>query len=65
MEKLGVPMFGCNLGVGLSLALPGFRADIAKGILAKLPFGASSVVGAKSLEEAVKVCHLYPLQSLS
>ncbi|EIE22654.1 hypothetical protein COCSUDRAFT_47639 [Coccomyxa subellipsoidea C-169] len=54
MASVGVPFFGINLAVGLSLALPGFKSDITKGLLGALPQGASSLVGVTSIEEAVK-----------
>ncbi|CAL8470646.1 g10188 [Coccomyxa elongata] len=54
MGNVGVPFFGINLAVGLSLALPGFTTDMTKGLLGALPQGASSVVGVTSIEEAVK-----------
>ncbi len=44
VEKLGVPFFGMNLGVGLSLPIPGFRSSVAAGLLDSLPFEASSLV---------------------
>ena len=33
----GVPFFAINLAVGISLAIPGFQSDIAKGLLHALP----------------------------
>ena len=54
IEKLGVPFFGMNLGVGLSLPIPGFRSSVAAGLLGSLPFGASSMVGVTSMDEALK-----------
>lgn len=48
----GVPFFGINLSVGLSLALPGFQTDMAKGLLNNMPFGAITLVGAKSCADA-------------
>ena len=33
----GVPFFAINLAVGISLAIPGFQTDIAKGLLHALP----------------------------
>ncbi|KAA6420405.1 MAG: Indole-3-glycerol phosphate synthase, partial [Trebouxia sp. A1-2] len=50
----GVPFFGINLSVGLSLALPGFQTDMAKGLLNNMPFGAITMVGAKSPADARK-----------
>ncbi|PSC68944.1 Isovaleryl-dehydrogenase [Micractinium conductrix] len=52
MEKYGVPFYGMNLSVGLSIQLQGFGVGVAKGLLGELPFGAVSLVGAKSVEEA-------------
>lgn len=52
MEKAGVPFFGINLSVGLSLALPGFQKDMAKGLLNSMPFGVVTLVGARSAADA-------------
>ncbi len=49
-----MPFFGINLSVGLSLALPGFQTDMAKGLLNNMPFGAITLVGAKSSADAQK-----------
>lgn len=54
MGDLGVRHFGINLSVGLSLALPGFQSDMAKGLLNNMPFGATTVVGAKSVKDAIQ-----------
>jgi len=54
VEKLGVPFFGMNLGVGLSLPIPGFRSSVAAGLLDSLPFGACSMVGVTTMDEALK-----------
>lgn len=54
MSQAGVGLFGVNLAVGLSLALPNFATDMAKGLLADLPFGAASLVGIKTFDEALK-----------
>ena len=54
LGKLGVVFFGINLGVGISVALPGFASDLAHGLLGEMPFGAITLVGAKSLEDARK-----------
>ncbi len=54
MSEAGVGLFGVNLAVGLSLALPNFATDMAKGLLADLPFGAASLVGIKTFDEALK-----------
>ncbi|KAK9812253.1 hypothetical protein WJX73_007889 [Symbiochloris irregularis] len=51
MEKYQVPFFGINLAVGISLAIPGFRADIADALLGKMPFGVVTIVGIQSIEE--------------
>lgn len=37
LANVGVPFFGVNLAVGLSVALPGFRDDITRGLLCALP----------------------------
>lgn len=49
MEKDGVPFYGLNLSVGLSI---GFGSQIAQGLVKDLPFGAVSMIGVKSLEDA-------------
>ena len=49
MEKSGVPFFGLNLSVGLSI---GFGSQIAQGLVQNLPFGALSMIGVRSIEEA-------------
>jgi len=54
MEPMGVPFYGLNLSVGLSIAIPGFGADVAAGILGELPFGAITMAGARSIDEARK-----------
>ena len=53
LQKDGVPFFGCNIGVGLSI--PGFRTQIARGLIEKMDFGVSSIIGVSSMEETVKV----------
>ena len=46
-------MFCVSVSVGLSLAgIAGAAADLTKGILEALPFGATSVVGVKNRDEA-------------
>eukprot|EP00887_Chlorella_sp_A99_P002189 scaffold21.g2189.t1 len=52
MERFGVPFFGINLSVGLSISIAGFGADVAAGLLGGLPFGTVSLVGARSVGEA-------------
>ncbi len=47
LEHAGVPLYGVNLAVGVSLTMPGVAADIAKGILGNLPFGAQSMAGVR------------------
>ncbi len=37
MDAGGVPFYAINLAVGISLAIPGFQTDIAKGLLHALP----------------------------
>ncbi|GAX82793.1 hypothetical protein CEUSTIGMA_g10219.t1 [Chlamydomonas eustigma] len=54
LAKAGVVFYGINISVGISIAIPGFSADLAHGILGHLPFGAISLVGVRSLEEARK-----------
>ncbi len=54
LGDVGVPFFGINLSVGLSLALPGFQTDMAKGLLNNMPFGAITLVGAKSASDAIQ-----------
>lgn len=44
--------YGINLGVGLSVAIPGFASQIAHGMLGNMPFGTVSMVGVRSLDEA-------------
>jgi hypothetical protein len=46
--------YAINISVGISIAIPGFGTDLAHGILGQLPFGAVSIVGVRSLEEAGK-----------
>ena len=52
MEASGVPFYAMNLSVGLSVAISGFGADVAAGLLGELPFGVLSMVGVKSVGEA-------------
>ena len=52
MERSGVPSFALNVAVGLSVPIKGFGADVARGLLGELPFGAVSLVGVRSLEDA-------------
>lgn len=52
MERFGVPFFGINISVGLSISITGFGGDVAAGLLGELPFGAVSMVGAKTVDEA-------------
>ncbi|KAF5840700.1 hypothetical protein DUNSADRAFT_15795 [Dunaliella salina] len=54
LARTGVAFYGINLNVGLNLPIPGFSTDIAHGILGELPFGAISMVGVRTLEEARK-----------
>ena len=37
MDAGGIPFYAINLAVGISLAIPGFQTDIAKGLLHALP----------------------------
>lgn len=50
----GPVFFAINVGVGLSIAVPGFASDVAHGLLGELPFGTFSLVGVKGVEEARK-----------
>jgi indole-3-glycerol phosphate synthase len=52
LARQGLGFFGVNLGVGLQVAVPGFAADVAKGVLGGLPFGSLSIVGCRSVAEA-------------
>jgi indole-3-glycerol phosphate synthase len=45
MSRSGVVFYGINLGVGLSISVPGFASQMAHGLLGQLPFGAISLVG--------------------
>lgn len=54
LGDIGVPFFGINLSVGLSLALPGFQTDMAKGLLNNMPPGVITLVGAKTPSDAVQ-----------
>lgn len=45
-------LYGLNISVGLSVTIPGFGSDVAKGLLGELPFGSMTVVGCKSVQEA-------------
>jgi indole-3-glycerol phosphate synthase len=54
LARQGLGFFGINLAVGLQVAVPGFAADVAKGVLSDLPFGSLSLVGARSVGEASK-----------
>lgn len=51
LDQMQVPFYGINVNVGVSLALPGFRSDIASGLLDKLPYGVASLVGIRSIDE--------------
>lgn len=37
MGAVGVPFFAMSIAVGVSLALPGFKSDMTKGMLGALP----------------------------
>lgn len=66
LAAAGVPMFGINLSVGLSLSVPGAADSIARvrggvlvpdntdrqGLIGKLPMGTASVVGCTSTAQA-------------
>ncbi len=64
METLGVPFFGMNLGVALSVGIPGFRTEVATGLINNLPQGASSMMGATSMQEIKQVKPALPLYTL-
>lgn len=52
VATLGVPIYGVNLSVGLAISMPSIRLDISKSLIGEIPFGASSMVGVYSIEEA-------------
>lgn len=52
MEASGVPFYALNISVGLSVSIAGFGSDVAAGLLGELPFGAVSLVGVKTVDEA-------------
>lgn len=52
MEAMGVPFYGMNISVGLTVNIAGFGADVTHGLLGELPFGVASIAGVKSVEEA-------------
>ena len=54
LSRMGVVFYGINIGVGISVSLPGFASDLAHGLLGEMPFGAITLVGAKGLEDARK-----------
>ena len=54
LAKSGVVFYSVNISVGISVSLPGFSSDLAKGIVGNLPFGSLSLVGVRSLEEATR-----------
>ena len=56
LEHAGVPLYAVNLAVGVSLTMPGIAADIAKGILGNLPFGAQSIAGVR------RACHSHSIR---
>ena len=43
-----------NCFVGLTLTIPPFRQDLAKGLLGNMPFGVITVVGVKTFKEAAQ-----------
>lgn len=49
------PFFGLNISVSLSVSIPGFGSDVAKGLLGELPYESLSLVGCKTIEEARKL----------
>lgn len=52
MARSGVVFYGINLGVGLSISVPGFASQMAHGLLGQMPFGAISLVGVRTFDEA-------------
>ncbi|KAI8464154.1 MAG: hypothetical protein J3K34DRAFT_441386 [Monoraphidium minutum] len=54
LGRMGVVFYGINIGVGISVMLPGFASDLAHGLLGEMPFGAISLVGAKGMDDARK-----------
>lgn len=52
LYKMGVTLFGINLGVGLSISMPGMASKMAHGMLGSMPFGTLSLVGVRTAEEA-------------
>jgi len=52
LARQGLGFFGVTLGVGLQVAVPGFAADVARGVLGGLPFGSLSLVGCRTVDEA-------------
>eukprot|EP00897_Mesotaenium_endlicherianum_P007879 jgi/Mesen1/7119/ME000369S06441 len=52
MRNLGIPLYGVNLSVSLSLGIPGFKQDIARSLVRDLSFGAASIAGVSSIAEA-------------
>ena len=73
MKKVQVPFYAINCSVGLTLAIPSFRQDLAKGLLGNMPFGVITMVGIKTFKEAVQarlngadalLCKLELLQQL-
>ena len=52
MADAGVPSYALNVSVGLAVGIAGFGADAAAGLLGELPFGAVSLVGVRSVDEA-------------
>lgn len=52
LASSGVVFYGINIQVGLSVAVPGFANQMADGLLGSMPFGAITVVGVRSLDDA-------------
>jgi len=58
VEKFNAPLYGINVTVGLNAQIPGLADTVMKGLVQDAPFGAMTVVGAKSrldAEAAVRV----------
>jgi len=51
-EEFGIRLFMINVSVGLALAIPGIREDVASSLVQNLPFGAGSIVGVRNINEA-------------
>lgn len=52
MEAMGVPFYAMDISVGLSVGIKGFGQAVVDGVLKELPFGALSMIGVSSIENA-------------